>query len=114
MRDLQREQLSFRNSCRLFLGDIALRFDLDVDDIEPMIQDKDDARWKQGAWLQPDVLDLESVQGYLETVEHMKELLTTIRDRLGLQENSLVSLKRSCWCYLLPFLLTRTIYSPQS
>ncbi|KAL4922422.1 hypothetical protein BDW62DRAFT_52832 [Aspergillus aurantiobrunneus] len=88
MRDLAREQVTFRNSCQLFLESITLRTELSANDVEEMMRDKEDIRWKEGAWIQSGVLNLESVQRFLETVEDMHGELSQIAERIGLDKTS--------------------------
>ena len=87
IRDLGREHVSFRNSCQRFQEDIALRSDLPATAIEEMVQDLEDPRWKEGDWLHPGIMDLESVQRYIETVDDMREELSKIGEWIGIHEN---------------------------
>jgi hypothetical protein len=91
VRDLAREQTSFRNSCQRFLEDIVAKCGLGEHEISEMMQNPKDSRWKEESWFQEDTLSQESVQRYLETVEDMTEELTKIQQWLGIDGDSQVS-----------------------
>ncbi|KAK2767585.1 hypothetical protein FQN54_003743 [Arachnomyces sp. PD_36] len=88
VRDLAREQTSFRNSCQRFLEDIAVKSGLGEHEVSEMMLDPKDPRWKEESWFQEDALSQESVQRYLETVEDMTEELKKIQQWVGIDGDS--------------------------
>ncbi|RDW81479.1 uncharacterized protein DSM5745_05036 [Aspergillus mulundensis] len=88
VRDLGREQVTFRNSCQRFLEDLTLRSDLTTDEVDRMMRDPQHPRWTEGSWLRSDILDLESVQRFLETVEDMREDLAKISESVGVDQDT--------------------------
>ena len=91
VRDLAREQTSFRNSCQRFLEDIAVKCGLGEHEVSEMMQDPQDPRWREESWFQEDTLSQESVQRYLETVEDMTEELSKIQQWVGIRGEAQVS-----------------------
>jgi NADPH-dependent 7-cyano-7-deazaguanine reductase QueF-like protein len=91
VRDLSREQISFQNSSQLFLENISMHYGLSSNDIQEMMQNPQDARWRKGIPFQSDYLIEKSVAIYLETVEDMNEVLIKIQDTVGIREGAQVS-----------------------
>jgi hypothetical protein len=91
IRDLSREQISFQNSSRLFLEHISMHYGLSSNDIQEMMQNPQDTRWRKGIPFQSDHLIEKSVSIYLETVEDMNEVLIKIQDTVGIREGAQVN-----------------------
>ncbi|KAJ5471368.1 hypothetical protein N7530_008725 [Penicillium desertorum] len=54
--DLSREQISFQNSSQLLLENISMHYGLSSNDIQEMMQNPQDARWRKGIPFQGDYL----------------------------------------------------------
>ncbi|OGE47224.1 hypothetical protein PENARI_c054G09299 [Penicillium arizonense] len=88
IRDLSREQISFRNSSQRFLEDVSMIYGLSPNDIHEMMRDPQDNRWRKEIPFQGDDLKERSVAVYLETVEDMNEALKGIQDMVGIREDA--------------------------
>ncbi|KAJ5556262.1 hypothetical protein N7494_000177 [Penicillium frequentans] len=88
IRDLSREQISFQNSSQLFLKNVSMHYGLSSNDIQEMMQNPQDTRWRKAFPSQSDCIIDKSVAIYLETVEDMNEVLKRIQDTVGIREGA--------------------------
>lgn len=85
VRDLDREQTIFLNSCQRFMEDIAAQCGVGEGEVSEMMQNPEDFRWTNGVLVQQDVFYRASVQQYLHAVEDMNEELSRVKELIGIQ-----------------------------
>lgn len=93
VRDLRREQTTFRNSCQRILEDVASKSGLSEIEVSQMMLDPQHPRWKEDSWVTEGIMSNDSVQRYLETVEDMNQVLSDIQNWVGIRGDALVGNK---------------------